>query len=105
MDRSDPSRIAAIAVLIAVVITDLVAIHRQPIKPVTETPPTTPLGPDDLSAELNRCRTLGPKDAEDPHCMAVWEETRRRFFGRPARPLPPPTTTAPVTTPSGESHG
>ena len=35
-----------------------------------------------------------------PHCVAVWEENRRRFFGRPARPLPPqtpPGAAAPAT--------
>jgi conjugative transfer region protein TrbK len=105
MGRSDLFRITAIAVLIAVVITALIAFHRQPAKLVTETPPTTPLRSDDLSAELSRCRALGPKDGEDLHCKAIWEETRQRFFGRPVRPLPPPTTTVPVTAPSGETHG
>ncbi|WP_246285795.1 hypothetical protein [Nguyenibacter vanlangensis] len=43
--------------------------------------------------------------------MTVWEENRRRFFGRPARPLPlspPPTTTmgavAPATPSSGDAR-
>lgn len=105
MGRSDLFRITAIAVLIAVVVTALITFHRHPVKPITEMLPTAPLRPDDLLAELSRCRALGPKDGEDPHCVAVWEETRRRFFGRPARPLQPPSTTAPVTTPSGETHG
>jgi conjugative transfer region protein TrbK len=49
----------------------------------------TPSFVDDLSPELRRCSALGPQDAEDPRCVAVWEENRRRFFGGPARPLAP----------------
>jgi conjugative transfer region protein TrbK len=92
LGRSEIFRAAAIVTLIAVSIATLVAMNRRPTAPAVETPPavTTP-APDDLSAELRRCRALGPQDAEDPHCVAVWEENRRRFFGRPARPLPPQT--------------
>ncbi|MGY4363241.1 hypothetical protein ACVWZR_002424 [Bradyrhizobium sp. i1.3.1] len=42
-------------------------------------------------------------DAEDPHCQAVWEENRARFFGRPARPVPQQAARAtPSTTNAAE---
>jgi conjugative transfer region protein TrbK len=100
MDRSNLFHIAAIAVLIAIVATVLVVGHRHPAKPVVDTPISLPLKTNDLSAELRRCRALGPQDAEDPRCAAVWEENRRRFFGKPARPLSPPIAAAPA--PSGD---
>ena len=55
----------------------VVEVHPIPANPA----------PDDLSAELRRCRALGPQDAIDARCVAVWEENRRRFFGARARPL------------------
>ena len=99
LGRSDTFRVVAIIALIVVV--SLVAIHLRPAPPVIETPPTAASpASDDLSAELRRCSALGPQDAEDARCVAVWEENRRRFFGRPARPLPPqtpPGAAAPAT--------
>lgn len=88
MDRSDFWRAVAMVALLAVFMATLSYIHRRPVPgPVSEAPAIS--APDDLSAELRRCRALGPEDAEDPHCRAVWEENRARFFGRPARPLLP----------------
>ena len=88
MGRPDIFRALAIVVLIGVFIATLFAINRRPATPVApEVPSAT--SSDDLSAELRRCSALGPQDAEDSRCVAVWEENRRRFFGRPARPLPP----------------
>lgn len=105
--RSDIFRAAAILALIACVIATLVAINRRPLAPAVETSPTvTAPASDDLTAELRRCSALGPKDAVDAHCEAVWEENRRRFFGRPARPLPssPPAAVAPATPSSGDAR-
>ncbi len=105
--RSDLCRAAAIVVLIAVFIAALVAINRRPSRPVVESVPSAGPAPDELSAELRRCSALGPQDAEDARCVAVWEENRRRFLGRPARPLPlqlPPGTAAPATNPSGDAR-
>lgn len=108
LGRSEIFRAAAIVALIAVVITALVAVNRRPSAPVVETPSTVPTpASDDLSAELRRCGALGPQDAEDPHCVAVWEENRQRFFGRPARPLPPqtpPGAAAPATPSKGDAQ-
>ena len=106
--RSDIFRAAAILALIACVIATFIAIGRHPAAPVVETFPVLAAPtPDDLSAELRRCGALGPQDAEDARCVAVWEENRQRFFGRPARPLPPPMlpgAAAPVPAPSGDAR-
>ena len=106
LGRSDTFRVVAIIALIAVVVVSLVAIHRRPATTAIETPSTVPNpASDDLSAELRRCSALGPQDAEDARCVAVWEENRRRFFGRPARPLPPPPgAAAPATNAAGDAR-
>jgi hypothetical protein len=79
LGRSEIFRAAAIVALIACFVATLAAINRRPTAPAAEIPSTvTAPATDDLTAE-------------DPHCVAVWEENRRRFFGRPARPLSPQT--------------
>ncbi|MBB4428291.1 conjugative transfer region protein TrbK [Bradyrhizobium sp. CIR48] len=97
MERSDILRAIAMVILMAVFIATLSYIHRQPAPRTISDAPVVSTS-DDLSAELRRCRALGPQDAEDPHCQAVWEENRARFFGRPARPLLPQA--APATSSS-----
>jgi conjugative transfer region protein TrbK len=108
LGRSDTFRAAAIIALIAVALVSLVAIHQRPAPPVIEAPSTVSSpASDDLSAELRRCSALGPQDAEDARCVAVWEENRRRFFGRPARSLPsqtPPGAAAPATNAVGDAR-
>ena len=99
MGRSGIFRVSAIIILIAAVAAALFAIHRRPAPPPVSDVPSVS-APDDLTAELRHCSALGPQDAEDLHCQAVWEENRARFFGRSARPLPSPTVpggAAPVT--------
>ncbi|MFG1404136.1 putative entry exclusion protein TrbK-alt [Xanthobacter sediminis] len=107
LGRSEIFRAAAIVALVACFVATLAAINRRPTAPVAEPPPTvTAPATDDLTAELRRCSALGPKDAVDARCEAVWEESRRRFFGRPARPLPPspPDAVAPATPSSGDER-
>ena len=106
LGRSEIFRAAAIVALIAVFIATLVAVNRRPAAPAVEASPTINPASDDLSAELRRCSALGPQDAEDPHCVAVWEENRQRFFGRPARPLSPqtPPSAAPAIPSTGDAR-
>ncbi|MGY3441279.1 putative entry exclusion protein TrbK-alt [Bradyrhizobium sp. USDA 4473] len=108
LGRSEIFRGVAILALIAIVIVSLVLANRRPTGPMAEQSPAAPTpASDTLSAELRRCGALGPQDAEDPHCVAVWEENRQRFFGRPARPLPPqtpPGAVAPATPSAGEAR-
>ncbi|MDH6260801.1 putative entry exclusion protein TrbK-alt [Bradyrhizobium sp. BR13661] len=104
MDRSDFWRAVAMVALMAVFMATLSFIHRRPApQPMSETPVVP--APNDLSAELRRCRALGPEDAEDPHCRAVWEENRARFFGRPARPLLPQAAPAAPRTANAKERG
>jgi conjugative transfer region protein TrbK len=100
MDRSDFWRAVAMVALLAVFMATLSYIHRRPVPRAMSDAPAVSVS-DDLSAELRRCRALGPEDAEDPHCRAVWEENRARFFGRPARPLLPQA--APATPPTANA--
>ena len=106
LGRSEIFRAAAIVALIAVFIATLVAVNRRPAAPAVEASPTINPASDDLSAELRRCSALGPQDAEDARCVAVWEENRQRFFGRPARPLSPqtPPGAAPATPSTGDAR-
>jgi len=97
MERSDILRAVAMVILMAVFMATLSYIHRRPAPRTLSDAPVVST-PDDLSAELRRCRAFGPEDAEDPHCQAVWEENRARFFGRPARPLLPQAAPAPPST-------
>ena len=101
MGRPDIFRALAIAALIGVFIATLFAINRRPIAPAVPEIPSASAH-HDLSADLRRCSALGPQDAEDPRCQAVWEENRRRFFGRSARPLPP--AAAPTNPISGDAR-
>ncbi|MBB4398947.1 putative entry exclusion protein TrbK-alt [Bradyrhizobium sp. ERR14] len=97
MERSDILRAGAMIVVFVIFLAALHVIHRRPAeRPVSDAPSVS--APDDLSAELRRCRALGPQDAEDPHCQAVWEENRARFFGRSARPLLPQVAPATPST-------
>ena len=104
LNRSEIFRAAAIVLLIAVFIAAIAAINRRPPESFVESSPAAAsLPPDDLSAELRRCDALGPQDAEDPHCTAAWEENRRRFFGKPARPFP--ALAAPATAVTAPAPG
>ena len=99
MWRPDSFRIVAIGILIGAILAVLTATYQPEPAPLQVHLPS-PQNSDDLSAELRRCNALGPSDAEDPYCLAVWNENRRRFFGRPARPLRSPPAheaTAPAT--------
>ena len=86
-----PEFLRSVAVVIVVAAIGFAVSHSGSrfATPVVEVRPL-PASPasDDLSTELRRCRALGPQDAVDARCVAVWEENRRRFFGAPARPLP-----------------
>jgi conjugative transfer region protein TrbK len=88
MGRSDILRAAAVIMaIVAIIATFRMTNQRAAAPPMADF--RTPSTPDDLSAELRRCSALGPQDAEDPRCLAVWEENRRRFFGGSAWPLTP----------------
>jgi conjugative transfer region protein TrbK len=107
MGRLDGFRIVAIGILIGVILAALISTHQHPPAPSVVNLPSTP-NSDDLAPELRRCSALGPSDAEDPYCLAVWNENRRRFFGRPARPLRSPPAheaTAPATPSSAPQSG
>ena len=104
MGRSDILAAVAVILLVGLFVAALAEINQRPdgrAAPTASDAPSAPV-PDDLSIELRRCGVLGPRDAEDPHCRAVWEENRRRFFGRPVRSLPP--SAAPANPTPGDAR-
>lgn len=107
MQRPDAFRLIAILVLAAAVIAALATTYRRPAAPIDPAAPP-PAAANDLATELRRCGALGPQDSADARCQAVWEENRRRFFGKPAQPLPPPMpvpdSAAPTTASGGEAR-
>ncbi len=103
MGQTDLFRVAAIIALIGAFIATLGAINRESERQVPLDTPMTSI-PDDLSEELHRCRALGPQDAENPRCEAVWETNRRRFFGSRATPVQPETTLS-APAPAGSTIG
>ena len=103
MEWSPALRTVAILVPIAALVALFISVNHRPAPTTVPDVPNASTS-DDLSAELRRCSALGPQDAEDQHCQAVWEENRRRFFGEPARSLPPsspPGTAAPAPSSPG----
>jgi conjugative transfer region protein TrbK len=101
MDRSDVLYAAAIIVAIGVFLAILSAINQRPDEPPEPAAPSASAAANDLPAELRRCSLLGPWDAEDLHCRAVWEENRHRFFGTSERSLPLAAAPAPLASGGG----
>lgn len=93
MERGNILRTAAIVSAVAVLGFSLIANRWHAAAPNAGAVAISPI-PDDFSADLRRCGRLGPQDAEDLRCAAVWKENRERFFGRPARLLRPEAASA-----------
>lgn len=101
MGRSEILRAAALIAVAVILVGAFAMMGRRPDQTAVSTIPA-PAALDDLSAELRRCGALGPGDAPDAHCQAVWEENRRRFFGEAAHlvaaaPAPATSQNAGVT--------
>lgn len=101
MDRSDVLYAAAIIVAIGVFMAILSVINQRSDEPPEPAVPSASAPANDLSAELRRCSLLGPWDADELHCRAVWEENRHRFFGKSARSLPLAAAPAPLASGGG----
>ena len=71
-------RAVAVIALIAAALATAVQLDRES---APERSADTPSTDDPLRVELERCRTITPKDlATDTVCQAAWTENRRRFF-------------------------
>ncbi|OIQ93494.1 hypothetical protein GALL_245590 [mine drainage metagenome] len=75
-------RTAAVAVLAGVLLMIVVVLHQRPDEIQPEPAAVTAPRSDDLSAGFWHCSALGPNDPIDPACRALWDENRRRFFGK-----------------------
>ncbi|QXX76113.1 hypothetical protein MHY1_02948 [Methylovirgula sp. HY1] len=105
MRRGSRLRAALMIGVIGLYLVALAAINREDLPahgPANNASPSDA----DIPTELRRCNALGPQDADDPHCRAVWAENRRRFFGLPPKsslrasaPQPGASPTKPGTSP------
>ena len=71
-------RLAAVAVLAAVVVASVIAVSHQP----RSTASAAAASGDAVTAELDRCRALGTDAGKDPACQAAWRRLREHFFGQ-----------------------
>lgn len=81
MSRLDPSKLArvgAIGLAVATVLAAALAVGRQ--APHT-TPAPVATAATSLSAELDRCRAIGPAAQDDRLCREAWRTSRERFLG------------------------
>ena len=87
MDMKLLARIGAIAfVAIAITFTAITmrdAPKTVPHEDVAAVPNIAAADP--LAAELHHCQSIGQAGANDPACLGVWIENRRRFLGVGAR--------------------
>ena len=86
MSRLDPAKLARLGALAlaggAVLAAALVVGGKAPPAGVRAKAPAT-----SLSAELDRCRTLGAAAQDDRLCRLAWRTSREQFLGAPgARP-------------------
>lgn len=87
MDSKLLARIGAI-VFVAIAITMTAIEMSRPPEPAREVPVAVAetSATDPLLIELRRCQSLGQAGANDPDCLRVWAENRRRFLAPGARP-------------------
>lgn len=80
MDHGTALRTLVVAGLVGSVIAALAMASGRQVEPVVST--IVPAG-SVSSADLKSCATVEMADPVDPHCAALWEANRRRFFGKP----------------------
>lgn len=97
MKRITVPALALGAVIAGITAAMLVATDR-PHETAAQVRRTPRAAPADLTSSLRRCVAIDRDDTETAFCMAVWEENRRRFFGKPAQPLRQPPAIQPEGT-------
>ena len=80
MDQGTALRTLVVVGLVGAVIAALAMASGRQVEPVVST--SVPAG-SVSSADLKSCATLELADPVDARCAAIWEESRRRFFGKP----------------------
>ncbi|MFH3480701.1 putative entry exclusion protein TrbK-alt [Xanthobacter variabilis] len=79
MDRDTALRTFIVAGLVGAVLAALAAAAgRRPEPKVVVSGKTPPIS----SADLKSCAQIEVVDPIDPRCAALWEQNRRRFFGK-----------------------
>ncbi|MFG1265395.1 MULTISPECIES: putative entry exclusion protein TrbK-alt [Xanthobacter] len=80
MDQGTALRTFVVVGLVGAVIAALAMASGRQVEPVVSTSvPEESVS----SADLKSCATLEAADPIDPRCAAMWEQNRRRFFGKP----------------------
>lgn len=86
MDRDTALRTLIVAGLVGAVLAALAAAAGQRSEPnVVVSGTTKPVS----SADRKSCAQVETADPIDPRCAALWEQNRRRFFGKPAEGAAP----------------
>lgn len=81
MDQGTALRTLVVVGLVGAVIAAMAMAAGRPHEP-TVTISSVPAG-NVSSVDLKSCATLERTDPVDPHCAALWEANRLRFFGKP----------------------
>lgn len=92
-------RIAAFSLVAAAIAVASMTLHQRPNVPGGDTDLVS-LDADPLGGALKRCQAEGLAAQTDGGCEAIWAESRRRFFGTPKPADGPPSSTAPLLTPT-----
>lgn len=95
MLRSRLQRIVLVGAGAALVLVTALTTGGAPDRATPIDLPPLEAGHDDLSTALRRCAALEGERIEEAGCMAVWEESRHRFFGGQARPHAPAAVPVP----------
>lgn len=86
MDRDTALRTLIVAGLVGAVLAALAAAaSRRPEPNVVVRGRIAPVS----SVDLKSCAQIETADPIDPHCAALWEANRRRFFGKPVEGAAP----------------
>ena len=86
MDQGTVLRTLVVAGLVGSVIAALAMASGREMEPVVS---TGVKAGSVSSADLKSCATLERTDPVDPHCAALWEANRLRFFGKPEEAATP----------------
>lgn len=88
MQGNVPIRIVAIVFVAIAITASLIDMARDEDPAPVSAEPEMQSAADPLRARLRRCQQLGEPSGDDTDCLAAWAQSRDRFLGRSADPVP-----------------